>query len=63
MADDPKKRGKPDRDRIHIHQYYERIGWCKKFGINATRLRDAVEAVGPMVKDVKAWLIKQIQEA
>ncbi len=63
MADDKSKRGPRDRERISIHQMYERRGWAALLGITQTRLREAVKAVGPMVKDVKAWLIERIQQA
>jgi len=61
--DDKRKRGKPDRDRIAVHTYYERRDWSNALGITQARLREAVKAVGPMVKDVKAYLVKRINEA
>ena len=58
MADDPKKVGKPDRDRINIHEDYELRDWSKTLGVSSERLRRAVEKVGPMVKDVRRELGK-----
>lgn len=49
MADDKTKVGKPDRDRIAIH-------WEQHFGESRERIREAVKAVGPIVKDVEKWL-------
>lgn len=63
MSDDTRKRGRDDRIRINIGQVFERSRWCKAFGITQTRLKEAVKAAGPMVKNVKAWLIKQIEDA
>lgn len=63
MSDDIIKRGNADRIRINIGQVFERSYWSKKFGITQGRLREAVKAVGPMVRDVKTWLIKQIEDA
>lgn len=63
MTEGSTRRPRPDPEQIHFHQYYERREWCKKFGINTVRLYEAVKAVGPKIKDVKAWLIKKIEEA
>lgn len=62
MSDDTHQRGKPDRERISTQRHELRY-WCKRFGITQARLREAVKAVGPMVKDVKAWLINKIKRA
>lgn len=63
MTDDLSKLGNPDRIRINFSERWERRDWCVKFGITHKTLRDAVKAVGPMVVDVKAWLIKRIESA
>jgi hypothetical protein len=63
MSDDPKKRGKHDRIRINVRQIFERTYWTKALGITQARLREAVAAVGPMVKDVKRYLIERIEKA
>jgi len=46
-----------------VHQYYERRDWANKLGITQARLREAVKAVGPMVEDVKQYLIEKIRNA
>jgi hypothetical protein len=58
MADNPKKRGQPDRIRINVNEDYERRRWAKKFDVTQDRLRQTVRKVGPMVKDVKKALGK-----
>lgn len=56
MADDLTKRGKPDRIRVSTTEEWEQRYWCDKFEVDLATLIAAVEAVGPMVKDVKAYL-------
>jgi len=63
MADDLSKQGPADRIRISVKQYHERRYWVGALGVSEKRLREAVKEVGPMVKDVKAFLIKKIEEA
>ncbi|TWT13959.1 DUF3606 domain-containing protein [Reyranella sp. CPCC 100927] len=58
MADDPNKTGRADRDRININQDYEVQDWSKSLGVTPDQLRKAVQAVGPMVADVKRHLGK-----
>jgi hypothetical protein len=53
MPDDKSKTGKADDIRINVNQDYELRDWSKKLNVTPERLRDAVERVGPMVKDVK----------
>jgi hypothetical protein len=56
MADNKNKVGKQDRDRINVDEDYELSDWEKYFGVSRERLREAVKAAGPMVKDVDKWL-------
>src|SRR4051794_2284099 len=56
MADDKTKVGQQDRDRINVNEDYELSDWEKHFGVSRERLREAVNAAGPMVKDVDKWL-------
>ena len=56
MADDKSKTGKSDRDRINVHEPYELRDWAKDPNTTEDRIKMAVAAVGPMVKDVKEWL-------
>lgn len=58
MADDPKKTGKADRDRINVNQDYELQDWSKSLGVTPEQLKQAVQAVGPMVADVRRHLGK-----
>jgi hypothetical protein len=58
MPDDPGKRGKQDAIRINSQQADELRYWSEKFGVSKTRLMEAVEKVGPMVKDVEDYLGK-----
>lgn len=60
--DDLKKTGKPDRIRINVNQRFERLDWCRALGVSQIELRAAVKAVGPMVKDVKKYLIEKFTE-
>lgn len=61
--DDPRKRGKDDRIRIAVSQAHERIYWCNALGITQKELRKVVGITGPMVADVKAYLINRITHA
>ena len=56
MADSKTKAGKPDRDRINVHEPYELRDWSKKFGVTPEQLKAAVAKVGVMAKDVEAEL-------
>jgi methyl coenzyme M reductase alpha subunit len=44
------------RDIINIKEYYEVEYWAKKFGVNPVQLKEAVQAVGPLPKDVEQEL-------
>lgn len=58
MPDDKSKTGKQDDIRINVNQEHEVTYWTKTFEITEAKLREAVGAVGPMVKDVKKHLGK-----
>ena len=58
MTDDRSKAGKPDRDRINVHEAYEVRDWAKTLGVTPEKLREAVVKVGPMVAAVKKYLGK-----
>jgi len=53
MADNPNIRGQEDRQRIDVHQEHELRYWSEKFGVTPDDLKEAIEAVGPMVEDVE----------
>lgn len=48
VPDDPKK--------ININQTWEVTYWCKHLNVTEDELREAVEAVGPLVADVEAYI-------
>lgn len=56
MADDKSKRGKADRDRINLNEDYEKEYWKKALGVSGQQLAAAVRKVGPMAKNVRAYL-------
>ena len=56
MADDLKQTGKPDDSRINVDQEHEVGYWSDKLGVSREQLREAVQADGPMVKDVQRHL-------
>ena len=56
MADDLKITGKQDDERINVDQDHELSYWSKKLGVSRDQLRKAVQAAGPMVKDVQRHL-------
>ena len=58
MADDPSKRGSPDRQRINVHEDHELQYWSERFGVSRDELRSAVQHVGPMVHNVERHLGK-----
>jgi hypothetical protein len=58
MSDDKSKAGKPDRERINIHEPYELRDWAKHFGVTEQQIKDAVLKAGVMVKDVQKQLGK-----
>ena len=46
MADDKRKVGGQDRQRINLNQDYEVRDWTKSLGVTEDELRKAVAAVG-----------------
>lgn len=58
MSDDLKNTGKQDDIRINVNQTHEVTYWTKTLDVSPERLKKAVVAVGPIVKDVRAWLSK-----
>lgn len=57
--DDKKHTGNPDRQRININEKYELTDWSQKFGVSRDELKNAVQAVGTMAKDVEEYLQKK----
>jgi hypothetical protein len=56
MADDLRKTGRQDDERINLDQEHELVYWADKLGVSREQLRKAVQAAGPMVKDVQRHL-------
>lgn len=56
MADDLRQTGKSDDSRIDVDQDHELRYWSEKFGVSRDELRKAVQAAGPVVKDVQRHL-------
>jgi hypothetical protein len=56
MSDDLKKTGGADNSRINVEQDHELGYWSKMFGVTRDELRKAVQAAGPMAKDVQKHL-------
>jgi hypothetical protein len=56
MADDLKQTGRQDDARINVDQDHELGYWSEKLGVSRDELRKAVQAAGPMVKDVQRHL-------
>lgn len=59
MADDKTKRGPADRKRISTTEEWELRYWSDKFDCSHDELREAVDAVGHMAKDVERYLEKK----
>jgi hypothetical protein len=55
-ADDLKQIGKPEDQRINPDRDRELAYWSEKLGVSRDELRKAVQAAGPMVKDVQRHL-------
>jgi len=56
--DNKEKTGRIDDSRINVNESYELQYWSEKFNVSRDRLREAVEAVGPMVEKVREYLSK-----
>jgi Protein of unknown function (DUF3606) len=56
MAVDPRKTEGQEPERINVDQADDVRYWAEQFGVTAEELRSAVEAAGPMVKDVRRRL-------
>jgi hypothetical protein len=58
MADDLKNRGPQDRNRVNTSEEWELRYWSNEFGVSQDQLKAAVDAVGPVVADVRKKLGK-----
>lgn len=58
MTKKPDKRGRAvDRERISITQAHELRDWSKRLGVSEERLKAAVERVGNLAYDVRAYFL------
>lgn len=58
MADDLTRKRPEDPTKINSSQSWELQYWSKKFGVTIAELKRAIQAVGPMVADVRRHLRK-----
>ena len=56
MPDDLTRKGPEDPKKINVNQSWEIKYWTDKLGVSEQQLRKAVQAVGPLVADVKRYL-------
>lgn len=56
MSDDPKKVGKPDRDRVSANEPYEVEHIAHKYGLPAPLVQNVIRQEGPMRSDVERYL-------
>jgi hypothetical protein len=56
MSDNKNDVGKRDRERIDVSEPYELEYWKKRLGITTEQLKQVIQKVGPMTKDVEAFL-------
>ena len=54
--DNKQQTGKADDMRINVNEPYELQYWSEKYNVSRDALRKAVDAVGPIAKDVEAYL-------
>jgi hypothetical protein len=60
VSDDKSNRGAQDRSRINASEDYELKYWADKWSMSVDDLRQVVDQVGPMAKDVAKKLGKPI---
>ncbi|PJZ64122.1 DUF3606 domain-containing protein [Leptospira wolffii] len=58
MTDDLKRKQPEDPNKINVNQDWEIEYWIDALKTSKNKLKQAVDAVGPLVKDVKSWLDK-----
>lgn len=56
MADDLRKTGRQDDERINVDQDHELTYWSEKLGVSRDQLREAVAKAGPLLKNVQREL-------
>jgi hypothetical protein len=58
---DPNREEKQDNLRINIKSKYERNYWTNILCISENKLKEAIKEVGPVVKDIKEYLDRKIE--
>ena len=58
MSDNLNKKAPQDPTKINVNQPWELNYWSKELGVTIKAIKDAVKAVGVMVRDVKEHLGK-----
>jgi hypothetical protein len=58
MSDDLNRRAPEDPTKINVNQQWELDYWSKELEVSKETLRAAVSSVGPMVRDVQIYLLK-----
>lgn len=53
---DMTKVGKPDMDRVNIHERYELQGWCAYWSCTPAELKEAVQDVGVIPANIEIQL-------
>lgn len=53
MSDNLNRKIPEDPTKINVHEKWEIDYWTKALGVTEAKLRAAVSAVGPLVKNVK----------
>ena len=56
MSDDKSKAHGQDRERINVNQDYELRDWAKTMNTTPERVKEAVQAVGDRVDQVREYL-------
>jgi hypothetical protein len=56
MSDDKSKANGQDRERIDVHADYELRDWAASLHTTPERIKEAVQAVGDRIEDVRGFL-------
>ena len=59
MSENKKDTDSHESDKIDVSEPYVLEYWKKRYGITTEQLKQVIEKVGPMTKDVKAFLSKK----
>ena len=58
MVDNLKKKGPEDPLKINVNQTWELSYWSTQLGVSSSELKKIVKAVGPVARDVRAYIVK-----